>query len=77
MKRAAALHALSSDHHTGLVLARRARQAVDAGPEVQANGWREVTRRFCAELEPHFQTEEEGCFRRSRRRARRPSSSAL
>jgi hypothetical protein len=60
MRRAAALRALSSDHHAGLVLARRARQAVDAGPALQASAWREVTRRFRAELEPHFQTEEQG-----------------
>jgi hemerythrin-like domain-containing protein len=60
MRRAAALRALSSDHHTGLVLARRARHAVDAGPDVQAAAWQEVARRFYAELEPHFQTEEQG-----------------
>jgi hypothetical protein len=59
MRRAATLRALSSDHHAGLVLARRARQAVGAGPDIEANGWGEVTRRFYAELEPHFQTEEQ------------------
>ena len=51
MKRNPRLQGLSSDHHQGLVLARRVAQghlAVGA-----------VRERFDAELEPHFEVEEE------------------
>jgi hemerythrin-like domain-containing protein len=51
MKRDPRLHGLTSDHHQGLVLARRiARGGVDAAA---------VRQRFDAELEPHFLAEEE------------------
>jgi hemerythrin-like domain-containing protein len=51
MKRDARLQGLSSEHHQGLVLARRA-----ANGELDAAA---VRRRFDAELAPHFQVEEE------------------
>lgn len=51
MKRDPRLHGLSSEHHQGLVLARRLAQGrLDAG---------ELRRRFDAELEPHFRVEED------------------
>lgn len=56
MKRSPALRALSSEHHGGLVLARRALLA--ATPEAVAEAWREVETRFAKELEPHFREEE-------------------
>lgn len=55
MKRSPALRALSSEHHTGLVLARRASLAADG--DVTA-AWNDVAHRFETELEPHFRTEE-------------------
>jgi hemerythrin-like domain-containing protein len=58
MRRSAALRGLSSDHHAGLVLARRARNAAGAGAQAQAAAWRDVTERFRTELEPHFEVEE-------------------
>ena len=51
MKRDPRLHGLSSEHHHGLVLARRVAQA-----RLEAAS---VRQRFDAELEPHFQLEEE------------------
>ncbi|MBV5273117.1 MAG: hemerythrin domain-containing protein [Lamprocystis purpurea] len=56
MQRSAALKRLSSEHHLGLVIARRAREARD-NPEA---AWGELRRRFADELEPHFQLEERG-----------------
>lgn len=56
MKRSPGLRALSSEHHTALVLARRA-LAVSRG-EV-AETWRDLVQRFERELEPHFRQEEE------------------
>jgi phytoene dehydrogenase-like protein len=51
MKRDPRLHGLTSDHHQGLVLARRiARGSVDVAAARQ---------RFDTELEPHFLAEEE------------------
>ena len=51
MKRDPRLQGLSSDHHQGLVLARRITQErIDAA---------EVRQRFDAELAPHFRAEEE------------------
>lgn len=51
MKRDPRLHGLTSDHHQGLVLARRiARGSLDAAA---------VRQRFETELEPHFLAEEE------------------
>ena len=59
MKRVPELRDLSQDHHHGLVLARRARQAAagEEGHEPSAV-WLEVEARFASELEPHFQIEE-------------------
>ena len=56
MQRFAALKRLSSEHHLGLVIARRAREAHDD----PAGAWVELRRRFADELEPHFQLEERG-----------------
>lgn len=56
MKRSSGLRALSSEHHTGLVLARRAARA--ATVEEVADAWREVVERFELEMEPHFRQEE-------------------
>jgi hemerythrin len=56
MKRSPALRALSSEHHAGLVLARRALQAVT--PEAVTQAWHELVTRFETELEPHFREEE-------------------
>ena len=60
MKRHSALRQLSSDHHTGLVLARKVRQAAEGSVHDQRNGWTTLVTRFRAELEPHFQIEETG-----------------
>lgn len=57
MKRSPGLRALSSEHHTGLVLARRAALTVDE--EAVATAWRELAHRFVTELEPHFRQEED------------------
>ena len=56
MKRSPALRALSSKHHTGLVLARRT--ALATGGNGIADAWDEVVQRFEKELEPHFRQEE-------------------
>ena len=56
MRRHPALRGLSSDHHAGLVIARRAREGVRA----QSVAWEEVRERFWAELEGHFRSEERG-----------------
>ena len=56
MQRSPALKRLSSEHHLGLVIARRARDARDH-PDA---AWVELRRRFADELEPHFQLEERG-----------------
>lgn len=60
MRRAAALRRLSSEHHTGLVLARRARELTMAPAPERDAGWADLQARFGAELEPHFRLEEEG-----------------
>ncbi|MTW22224.1 hemerythrin domain-containing protein [Allochromatium palmeri] len=59
MQRVFALRQLSSDHHRGLVLARRAREKATTGPEHQARAWGAVREAFVQELEPHFQLEEQ------------------
>jgi hemerythrin-like domain-containing protein len=60
MKRDPALRALSSEHHSGLVLARHIQNAC-ASPEFQpAATCAESIERFERELEPHFQKEEQG-----------------
>ncbi len=58
MKRRPELYGLSSDHHTGLVLARSARKACDCDEQAAQAEWRRIVRRFHAELEPHFRIEE-------------------
>ena len=59
MQRHPALRKLSSEHHLGLVIARRAANAA-TGDNAQAEAWAEIQRRFVQELEPHFRTEETG-----------------
>jgi len=59
MKRFPELRDLSEDHHHGLALARKARQAASGGDErVMAEVWAEVEMQFTAELAPHFAIEE-------------------
>ncbi|MFQ6609964.1 MAG: hemerythrin domain-containing protein [Fidelibacterota bacterium] len=58
MKRFPELRQLSEDHHHGLVLARRARQA-DRNLESIRMIWQEVAEKFRLELEPHFHIEEQ------------------
>ena len=60
MRRHPALRGLSSDHHTGLVIARRARKAAREGIHARAVAWEEVKQRFVSELEEHFRREELG-----------------
>lgn len=60
MKRHPALRQLSSDHHTGLVLARQARLAANGSADEQQATWSLLVERFGAELEPHFRLEENG-----------------
>ena len=59
MQRHPALRSLSSDHHSGLVLARKARQAANGDAHDQAHIWSTVVARFDVELEPHFRIEED------------------
>jgi len=59
MPRHPALRILSSDHHSGLVLARRARQAAKDDAPDQASVWATIVTRFQAELEPHFRREQD------------------
>jgi hemerythrin-like domain-containing protein len=60
VKRVLELRDLSDDHHTGLVLARRCRQAgrPDSTSSPEA-AWEEVLEAFSSHLEPHFQIEEQ------------------
>lgn len=60
MKRHPELRKLSSEHHTGLVLARKASKAAldDENPQDRASVWADIKQRFEHELEPHFQEEE-------------------
>lgn len=59
MKRSAELRDLSDDHHTGLVLARRARRAAKGDRDLSVpRVWEEIAVRFPADLEPHFRVEE-------------------
>jgi len=69
VKRHPQLQPLSGDHHRALVLARRARRAVEAqgdagapAPTSLATTWQDVVKRFASELEPHFQVEERWLF---------------
>jgi len=59
LKRVDELRDLSDDHHTGLVLARRCKQAglPDSGLSIEAV-WNQVHEAFASHLEPHFQIEE-------------------
>lgn len=60
MRRYPGLRRLSSDHHTGLLIARRAREAAGTGSRARSAAWEELKRRFTAELEHHFRREETG-----------------
>ena len=60
MKRHPALRQLSSDHHIGLVLARKARQAANGSVHDRRYAWTTLAMRFRTELEPHFRIEESG-----------------
>ncbi len=60
MQRHQALRKLSSDHHTGLVLARRARDAVNGNLQTQTDAWLTVVAYFQAEMDAHFRLEENG-----------------
>jgi hemerythrin-like domain-containing protein len=59
MKRVPALRALSSEHHSGLVLVRRIRNAASSAVQ-PTKVWADVIERFEHDLEPHFQKEEQG-----------------
>lgn len=60
MKRITELRKLSDEHHQGLVLARRARQAADGVGDISmAQLWEEIEQKFRDELEPHFVLEED------------------
>ena len=59
MKRHSSLRSLSSEHHTGLVLARRARKAAGQDSSTQDATWKAIQHTFQNELEPHFQREEQ------------------
>jgi hemerythrin-like domain-containing protein len=60
MRRHPALRDLSSEHHAGLVLVRRARRAAQLAAPQAAVAWQEVRHRFYGELEAHFTAEEQG-----------------
>jgi len=60
MKRDPSLRNLSSEHHSGLVIARKARKAADLDAAAQTAAWESIRQIFRTELEPHFQTEERG-----------------
>jgi len=59
MKRVPALRDLSDDHHTGLLLARRCRQAGRPDSALSPERiWAQVVAAFSDHLEPHFRIEE-------------------
>jgi short-subunit dehydrogenase len=60
MQRDPNLVRLSRDHHTGLVLAKRAREPATTEATERRAAWTEMQARFADELEPHFQREEQG-----------------
>ena len=60
MQRDPNLVRLSRDHHTGLVLAKRARELATTEATERRAAWTEMQARFADELEPHFQLEEQG-----------------
>jgi hemerythrin-like domain-containing protein len=60
VKRVAGLRDLSDDHHTGLVLARRCKQAGQPGAsEPPEAAWAHARDAFARHLAPHFRVEEE------------------
>ena len=60
MKRDPRLRDLSDDHHTGLVLARRCKQATRAKSASPPDAvWAELRAVFVRDLEPHFRIEEQ------------------
>ena len=60
MKRVPELRDLSDDHHTGLVLARRCKQAGRAGSKSSPEAvWNQVLEAFSSHLDPNFRIEEE------------------
>jgi hemerythrin-like domain-containing protein len=60
MQRIEPLRRLSSDHHSGLVIARRARELARKAPGAREAAWTDLRKRFADELEPHFKLEERG-----------------
>jgi len=60
MQRDPSLRCLSSEHHSGLVVARRARKVAGQHAQAQATAWQSIREIFQIELEPHFQREERG-----------------
>lgn len=59
MKRIDELRALSDDHHTALVLARRCQKAAQGSSSLSVETvWQDVLTAFSGQLEPHFQIEE-------------------
>jgi hemerythrin len=59
LKRIEELRALSDDHHTALVLARRCQQAAQGRSPLSVEAvWEDVLTAFSSHLEPHFQIEE-------------------
>jgi hemerythrin-like domain-containing protein len=60
MQRDRNLVRLSRDHHTGLVLAKRARELATNDATERRAAWTQMQARFADELEPHFQLEERG-----------------
>lgn len=59
MKRATGLSGLSRDHHTALVLARRADNAAASDDQTARAEWQRVTEVFRTDLELHFRIEEQ------------------
>jgi hemerythrin-like domain-containing protein len=60
MQRIEPLRRLSSEHHTGLVIARRARELAREPHDARDAAWSDLRQRFADELEPHFKLEERG-----------------
>ncbi|WP_373509889.1 hemerythrin domain-containing protein [Thiocapsa sp.] len=60
MQRIEPLRRLSSEHHAGLVIARRARELARNAPDAREAAWADLRQRFADELEPHFKLEERG-----------------
>lgn len=59
MKRIPALQSLSREHHTALTLAKACERAVQSHDEQVGKTCQRVLQAFSAELEPHFQIEEQ------------------